>query len=54
MKMNKARAVERVIGRIYKDKLEKGGSLPSGKEVLEMKKKAIKAAEKVDKTRERS
>lgn len=52
--MNKAKAVERVIGRIYKDKLEKGGRLPGGKEVREMKIKAVKAAEKVDRARERS
>ena len=52
--MSKAKVVERVVGRMYKDRLEKNGRLPGGKEVREMKSKAIKAAERVDRARERS
>ncbi|MDP2689923.1 MAG: hypothetical protein Q8P48_07400 [Deltaproteobacteria bacterium] len=47
--MKQREAVERVVGRIYRDRLEKTGRLPAPKEVREMEKKAREAAEGVEK-----
>ncbi|MCK4846096.1 MAG: hypothetical protein KAS88_00380 [Deltaproteobacteria bacterium] len=51
--MDKAKVVDRVVGRIYKEKLKSGATLPSGKEVKEMKRRVVSAAEKVDRRRDR-
>lgn len=46
--MNERRAVERLVERLYKDRLERTGKLPESKEVREMEKKAAKIASLTD------
>lgn len=46
--MSKDRPVERLTERMYKDKLQRTGRLPSGREVREMEKKAIATAERAE------
>ncbi|MDO8426210.1 MAG: hypothetical protein Q7T24_01695 [Deltaproteobacteria bacterium] len=46
--MSERKAVERVIGRMYKDLLMKTGRLPKKKELKEMEAKAKRAAEEAD------
>ena len=41
-------ATERLTARIYREKLEKTGRLPDGKETREMERKAVKIAEEVE------
>lgn len=43
------KAVEKVIERVYKDRLKTTGRLPSAKEVREIEKKVKDAAERTDK-----
>lgn len=47
--MKEREAVERVVGRVYRDRLERTGSLPAQAEVREMEKKAREAAEALEK-----
>ena len=42
--MSERRAVEKLVERIYKDRLKRTGRLPSGKETREIEGKAKKAA----------
>ncbi len=46
--MNERRAVERVMARVYKDRLKKTGRLPDGKEMRVMEKKIIESARCAD------
>ncbi|MBE7415996.1 MAG: hypothetical protein HS130_12580 [Deltaproteobacteria bacterium] len=46
--MSERRAVERLVERLYKDRLERTGRLPETKEVREMEKKAEKIASVTD------
>lgn len=46
--MRERRAVERLIERMYKDRLKKTGRLPSGKETREIEGKAKKTAMDVE------
>lgn len=46
--MKERAAVERVIKRIYEDRLRRTGKLPGKAEVREMESKASKAAEEFD------
>lgn len=48
--MRERKAVEKVVERLYKDRLERTGRLPSGKETRDMERKVRKAAEASDKT----
>lgn len=41
--MNERRAVERVMARVYKDRLKKTGRLPDGNAMRMMEKKIIEA-----------
>lgn len=45
---NSRRAVERLTERIYKDKLQRTGKLPSGRETREMERKAVSTAERAE------
>lgn len=47
--MNERRAVERVMARVYKDRLKKTGRPPDGVEMRLMEKKVIEAARRADK-----
>jgi len=47
--MKEREAVERVVGRVYRDRLERTGTLPTQAEVRNMEKKAREAAEATDK-----
>ena len=47
--MKEREAVERVVGRVYKDRLERTGRLPAPSDVREMERKAMEAAENLDK-----
>ncbi|MBI1913045.1 MAG: hypothetical protein HYS21_13745 [Deltaproteobacteria bacterium] len=49
--MNERRAVEKVIERIYKDRLKRTGRLPDAKETKAIEKKAREAAQIADKNR---
>lgn len=44
--MNERRAVEKLVERLYKDRLGRTGKLPEAKEVREMEKKAADIARK--------
>ncbi|MBI5492008.1 MAG: hypothetical protein HY893_03650 [Deltaproteobacteria bacterium] len=46
--MSERKAVESVIGRMYRDHLIRTGRLPKSRELKEMEKKAKKAAEESD------
>ncbi len=46
--MSERKAVERVIGRMYRDHIIKTGRLPKSRELKEMESKAKKAAEEAD------
>lgn len=46
--MNERRAVERLVERLYRDRLERTGRLPGSKEVREMEKKAADVAREAD------
>lgn len=43
------RAVEKVIERVYRDRLKRTGRLPGAKEVREIERKVKDAAERADK-----
>ncbi len=45
------RAVEKVIERVYRDRLKRTGRLPGAKEVREIEKKVKDAAQRADKGR---
>lgn len=45
------KAVEKVVERVYRDRLKRTGRLPGAKEVREMEKKVKAAAERADKGR---
>lgn len=47
--MKEAEGVERVVGRVYRDRLERTGRLPEAREVREMEKKVKEAAEGLEK-----
>ncbi len=49
--MKERRAVERLIERIYKDRLARTGKLPDSKEVKAIEKAARKAAQETDNKR---
>ena len=49
----KRRAVEKVIGRMYRDSVERCGKLPGRKETRLMEKKAQGAAERAERRRGR-
>lgn len=51
--MKERKAVEKVVARIYKDRLKKTGRLPDGNEVKEMENKAKQAAENADRLKRR-
>lgn len=51
--MEKREAVERVIRRIYEDRLRRTGKLPRAQEVRDMEKKAGRAAEEFDNRKSR-
>lgn len=44
--MDRRKAVEKIIERIYKDRLKRTGRLPAVSEIREMEKKAAGAAER--------
>lgn len=46
--MSERRAVERLVERLYKDRVERTGRLPEAKEVRDMEKKAAKIASVTD------
>ncbi|MBI5970864.1 MAG: hypothetical protein HY884_06890 [Deltaproteobacteria bacterium] len=49
--MNERRAIERVMARVYKDRLKKTGRLPCGKEMRMLEKKVIEAARRAGRER---
>lgn len=51
--MKERAAVERIIKRIYEDRLRRTGKLPAKAEVREMESRASRAAEKFDNTKNR-
>lgn len=51
--MKRNESVEKVVARIYRDRLKRTGKLPDGKEVREMEIKTMKAAETAERTAKR-
>lgn len=51
--MKERRAVERIVERLYKDRLKRTGRLPDREGVREMEKKAVKIAEEADNLKSR-
>lgn len=51
--MNEREAVERVVGRVYRERLKQDGRLPASREIREIEKKARDAAEGLEKRKRR-
>lgn len=51
--MNERRAVERVLERVYKDRLRQTGRLPDARETRQLEKTVREAAESADKRKKR-
>lgn len=51
--MNERKAVERVLERVYKDRLRRRGTLPDARETRQMEKMVREAAESADREKKR-